>query len=213
MRLLIVTAVRAEAAAIPAHPDVTTIAGGIGRTNAAAATTQALLRRQGFDMVISAGVAGALPGAGLAVGAALVASSCIYVEEGLVTRRGFSDIEAMGLSLGDFAGNVVPVDEEMLERLGAVLPVGPIATVATCSGTDEAAAEVEQRTNAMAEAMEGAAVVHAARRLGVPAIEVRTISNRTGDRDQQGWDLDAALGALGSTMSTVFAALIPDQTT
>ena len=44
--------------------------------------------------------------------------------------------------------------------------------------------------------MEGAAVVHAARRLHLPAIELRTISNTTGDRDRQHWDLPGALDAM-----------------
>jgi len=48
----------------------------------------------------------------------------------------------------------------------------------------------------MAEAMEGAAVVHAARRAGVPAIEIRSISNATGDRAKQQWNIAAAFAAL-----------------
>lgn len=106
-------------------------------------------------------------------------------------------MSGMGFSLGDFAGNAVPVDQQLLEVLGDEFAIGPIATVATCSGTDAAAAEVERRTGALAEAMEGAAVVHAALRLNVPAIELRTISNTTGDRARQRWDLAAGLEALG----------------
>jgi nucleoside phosphorylase len=49
--------------------------------------------------------------------------------------------------------------------------------------------------------MEGAAVVHAARRQRVPAIELRVISNTTGDREGQRWDLSAALTALGISVA------------
>jgi nucleoside phosphorylase len=45
--------------------------------------------------------------------------------------------------------------------------------------------------------MEGAAVVHAARRMKAPAIELRAISNTCGDRASQIWDLQAGLDALG----------------
>jgi futalosine hydrolase len=89
------------------------------------------------------------------------------------------------------------VDGRLLEVLGGAFRMGPLATVATCSGTDEAARAVARRTDALAEAMEGAAVVHAARRLGVPAIELRAISNMTGDRAAQQWDLSRGLDALG----------------
>jgi futalosine hydrolase len=213
VRLLIVTSVEAEARAIGVIENASIVVSGIGRTNAAAATTEVIVRswnRGGtpFDAVINAGIAGALPGSGLNIGECLVASQCIYAEEGIVTSKGFATLQAMGFSLGDFEGNAVPVDEELLDLLGSEFPIGPIATVATCSGTKDAAAEIVRRTGgALAEAMEGAAVVHAARRLKVPAIEIRTISNTTGDRASQQWDIAGAMTALGEAMRRVGKSL------
>lgn len=206
MRTLIVVAVEAEARAIgtPAMTDV--VIAGLGRTNAAAATTEAIVRASidghGFDRVLSAGVAGSLPG-GPGIGDAVIATSCLYVEEGLVTPDGFGDMTALGFPLGDFDGNAVPVDASWVRSVSESMTRGGIATVATCSGTDEAAASVVARTGAIAEAMEGAAVVHAARRLGVPGLEVRVISNTTGDRSSQHWDLPAALAVLGGAVRSV----------
>ncbi|MFO0875107.1 MAG: futalosine hydrolase [Phycisphaerales bacterium] len=200
MRLLVITAVEAEAAAIGTHADVVVVAGGVGRTNAACATTEAILRRGPFDGAINAGIAGALPGAGLGIGDVVVASECVYVEEGIATPDGFLDMRGLRFALGDFEGNRVPVDPAMLAAIRGAFRSGPIATVATCSGTDSAAAEVVRRTSALAEAMEGAAVVHAARRLGVPAIELRAVSNSTGDRDRQQWDAKRAFAALGPAL-------------
>lgn len=194
-RLLIIVSVDKEAEAIGAIDCAEIVVGGIGRTNAAAATTETLLTRGPFDGVINAGIAGALPGGGLEIGDLVIASSCIYVEEGLLTPSGFVTMDAMGFALGDFAGNSVPVSDAMLDAADS-LQVGPIATVATCSGTDAAAHEVVMRTGALAEAMEGAAVVHAARRLRVPAIEVRAISNTTGERTAQTWNIAAAFASL-----------------
>jgi futalosine hydrolase len=212
VRVLIVTAVPAEARAIGRPADARVVVAGIGRTNAAAATTEAIVRAaesaaSTYDCVISAGVAGALPGGDLAVGNVIVASACVYAEEGLVTAHGHVGIEAMGFGLGDFPGNAVPVDPALLEILGATFSIGAIATVATCSGTDAAAAEIARRTGARAEAMEGAAVVHAARRLRVPAIELRAISNRAGARSRQEWDLPRALEALGAAVDNAIALL------
>jgi len=116
-------------------------------------------------------------------------------------------MDSLGFKLGDFDGNSVPVDESMLERLSGDFGIGPIATVATCSGTDAAAAEVARRTGALAEAMEGAAVVHAARRLHVPAIELRSISNTTGDRARQQWDLALALRSLSAAVQKAVSLL------
>ncbi len=197
MRLLIVTSVQAEAEAIGSIDDARLVVSGIGRTNAAAATTEAIIRDGPFGLVVCAGVAGVLPEGGLSIAETVVATACVYFEEGVMTPGGFENIAAMGFALGDFEGNVVPVDTEALSRLGDHFRRGPIATIATCSGSDEAAREVVQRTGAVAEAMEGAAVVHAAHRLGIGALELRTISNTTGNRPQQVWRLDDALAALG----------------
>ena len=210
MNILIITAVDAEARVIGSIDGASIIVSGVGRTNAAAATTEAILnhwKRGGVDAVISAGVAGALPGSNLNIRDTLLASSCIYMEEGIVTAKGFANMAGLGFPLGDFEGNAVPVDEQLLDRLSPLCAMGPIATVATCSGTDAAAAEVVRRTGALAEAMEGAAVVHAARRLKVPAIEIRAISNTTGDRAGQQWDLQRGFASLGEALRKAVAVL------
>lgn len=195
MRVLVVVAVEREAAALRHAFDHVVVA-GIGRVNAAAATTEALINDGPFDAVLSAGIAGVLPGASLELGELVVANACVYCEEGVITPDGFRTMDTFGFPLGAFEGNRVPVDE----RLAAIAPTGAqrggIATVATCSGTDSAAHAVAARTHCVAEAMEGAAVVHAALRLGVPGIEIRAISNTTGDRAMQRWDLDRACAAL-----------------
>ncbi len=204
-RTLVVVAVEAERSALGAAclaaPTVEVVVAGIGRTNAAAATAQAvaLAAASGrpFTAVVSVGIAGALPGSNLAPGTLVVADACVYAEEGIELPGGFGDMRALGFALGDFEGNRVPVDGGLLRAFGALGPADAIATVATCSGTDAAADRVRLRTAAIAEAMEGAAVVHAARRAGVPAIEIRAISNTTGDRPAQRWDIPRALAALG----------------
>lgn len=85
--------------------------------------------------------------------------------------------------------------------------VGRIATVSTCSGTDAAAGEVVRRTGAIVEAMEGAAVGLVAHRLGVRFGEVRVVSNTTGSRTRQVWDLRGALARLSDVASALPAAL------
>ena len=206
-KVVIITSVDAEAEAIGMIAKTEVIVSGVGRTNAAIATTEAILRNSEVGYIINAGVAGALPGSGLEVGDCVAASSCIYFEEGIITPSGFQTTEEMGFPLDQFFGNAVP-PESMLVQIASRefgWQWGPIATVATCSGTDAAAKEVVTRTGAIAEAMEGAAVVHAARRFGKPAIELRVISNTTGNRDKQMWNLKRALNVLGERVGE-FAA-------
>lgn len=195
MRILWVAAVEREAASLRGVEGEVVVA-GIGRTNAAAATTESILGRGPFDLVVSVGVAGALPRSGLELGDLVVAESCVYMEEGILEPGGFRTLAEMGLALGPFEGNRVPVCGSVASLAPADARRGAIATVATCSGSDAAAEEVVRRTGAIAEAMEGAAVVHAARRLGVAAGEIRAISNTTGDRARQRWDLERACASL-----------------
>ncbi|MCH2133991.1 MAG: futalosine hydrolase [Phycisphaerales bacterium] len=207
MTVLVVTAVEAEAKALAMPGHVMVVVGGIGRVNAAAAATEAILRNPGVTAVISAGVAGILPGADLRIGDTLLADSCVYAEEGIETPGGFQDMTGLGFPLGDFPGNRVPVDPVLLESCRSDFPTAPIATVATCSGTTARAQLIARQTGAAAEAMEGAAVVHAARRLGLPALEIRAMSNTTGDRQDQQWDLQAGLAALGDAVEKVVSGI------
>lgn len=182
---------------------------GVGKVNAAAATA-ALANPGRHAAVVSIGIAGALPGSGLNIGDVVAASACVYADEGLLTPAGFQDCATVGFGLGPWSnqgavgGSVIPVSELLLGWMGLLTPrLVRIATVSTCSGTDALAAEVVRRTGAAAEGMEGAAVAHVAARLGVPAGELRAISNTTGDRDQQRWDLRAALQALEQAVGRV----------
>ena len=205
-----VCAVDAERACCDGMHHTRAIAGGVGRTNAAAATTRALIEEGPFEAVLSVGVAGSLPGIEPALdpGALVIGSESVYHEEGLLAPEGFRDMNGLGFPLGPFEGNRIPADPGLLGSLRPLGTCGPIATVASCSGTDDAALEVRRRTSALVEAMEGAAVLHAALLQGVPAIELRAVSNTTGDRDQQVWDLPAAFEALATTLPLVEARLL-----
>jgi futalosine hydrolase len=185
---------------------------GVGKTNAAAAAARFLdpARHAG---VLSVGIAGALPGSGLLLGDAVLAEACVYADEGVQSDTGFRDLPAMGFPLGPFAGSAAPTDAALTRALAADLAsaepapprVGRVATVSTCSGTDALAAEVARRTGAIAEAMEGAAIAHVAARLGVPAGELRVISNTTGSRATQRWDIPLALARLRAIAARLHA--------
>ena len=177
---------------------------GVGKAQSAAGTVWAFdpARHAG---VLSVGVAGVLPGGGFDLCDALLASRSLFGDEGLDTPDGFRAIESLGFAAGSFGktGNgPTPAWREMVRPL--VDGEGIVATVSTCSGRDGRADELARRTGASAEAMEGAAIAAVLGRLstGLPAFaEVRVISNTTGDRAGQRWDLDGALARLGRVVS------------
>lgn len=157
--------------------------------------------------VLSIGIAGSLPGSWLEIGSTVLADPSLLADEGVLGPKGFLGLAEMG-----FGADSAPVYADDRSKT-ALLPVvdssAPIATVSVCSGLDAWAAEIAHRTGASAEAMEGAAAGMVARRIDPAArfAEVRVISNSTGDRDRQQWDLDKALDRLRSIIGPVVAAL------
>ena len=187
MRVLLVTAVDAERDAI-GLPD--TVVSGIGPA-AAAAATSAALAAGGYDLVISAGIAGGF--APLGVTDIAVAATIAHADLGRELPDGF---EPVPTAIADYA--VAPaVAVELADRTGGHL--GTIVTVSTVTGTAATADRlVERYPDAVAEAMEGAGVAAAAARHGVPVAEVRAISNLVGPRGD--WQLARALEALGTAV-------------
>lgn len=173
---------------------------GVGKANAAAATARALDPGR-HAAVLSVGVCGALPGSGLEVGSAVAGTASVNADEGIaLPGGGFETCTEMGFPTTE-ADDAVPTDPRVLRVLEPACDIaGAIATVSTCSGTDELARAVRARTGAVAEAMEGAAVGRVAEVVGVAFGELRVVSNQTGDRDKQVWELGRAFARLGEVL-------------
>jgi nucleoside phosphorylase len=70
-----------------------------------------------------------------------------------------------------------------------VLPDAPLVTIGT-------SARIGGTSDCDVEAMEGFAVLRAADLAGIPAIEVRSISNEIEERDRTRWHFDHAFAAI-----------------
>ncbi len=183
-------------------PRVDLVFTGVGKANAAGAVARVLDpdRHRG---VLSAGIAGAMPGSGCGLGDVVCASVSVFADEGVQMPDGFQSCAQMGFSPFDACSDAITHDSRVIDWLDPFCDyLGPIACVSACSGTDRLADEVVSRTGAIAEAMEGAGVSLAAHRIDRSVLtgEVRVISNTVGDRDRQQWDLDGALAKLGSVL-------------
>ena len=174
--LLVVAATGRELGAVEGAK---TLACGIGPVEAAAATARELAERRP-DAVLHVGIAGAR---GLPIGTAVVGTEAVY-----------ADISA-AIPVVDGA---LP-DARLLAALRDALPslrALPIATSARVGGT--AAAYV-------VEAMEGFAVLRAAELAGVPAVEVRVVSNEIDEPDRTNWRFAEALDALSELLPRLVA--------
>lgn len=185
-------------------PRVDLLRSGVGKSNAAGATGAILAARE-HGAVLSLGVAGAYADPDgvprLAIGSVVVATGHLLVDEGVQTPDGFVPLSKVGFATG-LSGDAVQADPAMLHALTqSGWAQAPIATVSSCSGTTAQANRIAASTGAWAEGMEGAAVALVAARLGVHYAEIRVISNTTGDRERQQWNLGLALARLAEICS------------
>lgn len=205
-----------------------TLCTGVGKANAAGAVA-ALAPSQGLTGVVLLGLAGSLPGrTPPQLLDAILATRCVFADEGVGQEEGFSSMRAEGFPLfPQHAASAEQTDADcdaclpsthMLQWLSPLADrKGPIATVSTCSGSDALAQATAKRTGAIAEAMEGAAVGLALDRLVAAGLvdtpplfgELRVISNTTGDRDRQRWKLEESLQALAPLAREVRELCLP----
>jgi futalosine hydrolase len=175
--ILVVAATERELAGANGVP---TLACGIGPVDAAAATAQALAV-QPPSILLHVGIAGAR---GIAAPELVIGSASVY-----------EDAAAGAL----VPGRVEP-DTGLVERARRALPeahVLPIGTSARVGGT----------SGCTVEAMEGFAVLRAAELAGIPAVEVRAVSNEIDEPDRARWHFDAALSALERALPLLLAEL------
>jgi futalosine hydrolase len=87
----------------------------------------------------------------------------------------------------------------LLAEARRVLPEAHVLPIAT-------SARVGGGSVCEVEAMEGFGVLRAAARAGVPALEVRAVSNAVGERDRALWRIDDALAALAASVPRLIEA-------
>jgi nucleoside phosphorylase len=152
---------------------------GIGPVEAALQTARALGELRP-DAVLHIGIAGAH---GIEPPAIVIGSESVY-----------SDVVDPSSALPRIER--VSPDASLLARVRAALPEAHVLPIAT-SGKVGSGAGCE------VEAMEGFGVLRACALAGVPAVEIRAISNAPGEPDRSKWRFDDAFAALGAAVARV----------
>ena len=154
-----------------------TVICGIGPVEAAAATARALAEERP-SAVLHVGIAGAR---GLDPLTLVIGSEAVYC---------------------DAAGPFVPAralpDGALVARLRDAFPDAAVQTIGT-------SARVGGSHGVEVEAMEGFAVLRACELAGVPAVEVRVVSNEIDEPDRALWHFDAAFAALAEALPRLVA--------
>src|SRR5271165_279515 len=95
-------------------PHLPVIVTGVGAVNAACALTR-FLEREGARVVLSCGIGGAYPDAGLPLATAVWARSECYGDLGAASDCGFLDMRALGFPVigGPVIGGLAPVYNQL----------------------------------------------------------------------------------------------------
>ena len=194
--ILLVSAVEAELDFWRPRDGVERLATGVGPVEASCSVATALAQRP-YQLVVNAGIAGTFGGA------ARIGDGVVVVNETieLALESGAPLALPLGIELVDRArsdpGLVGRLSAKGFEALRGI-------TVTRVTSSEATAARLAHRFDAQVESMEGFAVLRAAERAGVPAIEIRGISNRCGDREASGWDFAAGVAGLQRVLGALF---------
>ena len=178
--LLVVAATERELAAV-AGAD--TLCCGIGPVESALQTARALAARRP-DAVLHIGIAGAR---GIEPPSLVLGSESVYCD---VLDPAFTMPRV----------ERVRPDARLLAAARGALPEALVLPIATC-------AKVGGGDGCDVEAMEGFGVLRAAELAGIPALELRVVSNPVGEVDRQNWRIPDALAALASAVEKLVGAL------
>lgn len=189
----------AQGSAAPSEPDAAQASAASSRPGPLAGTGLT----PAYTLVVSAGIGGGFPGRA-DVGSLVVADAMVAADLGSQTPDGFLSVDELGFGSSRVAADAVLAARlrHELQRAGLAVSGGMAVTVSTATGTAETAAELLRRVpDASAEGMEGFGVATAAQQFGIPALELRAISNAVGPRDRDAWRIKDALDALQAASS------------
>ena len=159
---------------------------GVGPVEAAAGTAAAIAR-VAPAIVLHVGIAGARRHRALPPATLVIGDSAHYSDLGVDARWAPNTIRADAALLA--------IAQQTLPQ-AITLPIGTSARIGGTSTTD-------------VEAMEGFAVLRAAALAGVPALEVRAISNEIEEPDRSRWQFDAAFAAITAATAPLVQAFLP----
>jgi len=173
-RVLLVAATERELVAVEgADP----LCCGIGPVEAALATAHALAAQR-HGVVLHVAIAGATS---LEPGTIVIGTEAVYCDV-IDANATLPRVDRIGVA------------PDLVARVREALPEAQAMPIATC-------ARVGGGALCEVEAMEGFGVLRACALAGVPAVELRAVSNEVGEADRSKWRFDDALAALADAVA------------
>jgi futalosine hydrolase len=194
MKILLVAATEEEIrpfreASFDTHK-VNYLVAGIGMTSTAYTLTKEL-NRNTYDLCINIGLAGAFDRK-LNIGEVVEVVEDWFTELGAEDGDEFLSLQQMGLA------GIVRVASTQHAISSSLLPFRNVKgiTVNTVHGNDISIEKIISRFHPQIETMEGAAFIYVCSQEGIPALQLRSISNYVERRNRDAWNIPLALTTL-----------------
>ena len=213
MKSLIVSATESEIAPFLSHfrfkmgsnylngNQVVVLIGGVGMV-ATAFSMGGVLAKKSFDFALNAGIAGSF-NEGLGLGEVVQVTEDCFSELGAMDGPSFLSIDQLGFGNAMMA----PLSSESLDILLPSEKKIRGITVNCVHGSDEEIVSIKKRLCPDIETMEGAAFFYACNQVGLPAVQLRSISNYVERRDKSKWNIPLAIETLNERLINLYTAI------
>jgi futalosine hydrolase len=185
--------------------DIDILITGIGATFTTFFLTQALLESS-YSFVVNAGIAGSLSER-YKIGDVVNVVEEEFADLGIEKEQEFLTLFDSGFLRSDefpFENRTLKGDNH---NLAEFLPRVKGITSNISHGRESSIQELKNRFSANVVSMEGAAVFYVCRWLGIPFLQIRSISNMVVPRSLSKWDIPLALENLKNELLKVFQEL------
>jgi futalosine hydrolase len=183
------------------HPKSVILITGVGMVATAFALGQHMATHH-YDLAINLGIAGSFD-RNIPLGEVVEVVQDTFTELGAEDDTRFLTLDSLGFGKTTFETQARLADYYTAQQLWQVTA----ATVNTVHGADESIARLHKRSAPQLESMEGAAFFYACEQAGVPALQIRAVSNYVEKRNRDAWKIGLAVKNLNTFAVNLLSVL------
>lgn len=143
------------------------------------------LAQNQYDLVINLGIAGSFD-RNISLGEVVEITEDTFAELGAEDGEAFITIDQLGFGESVFPSTYALPASFNIKKARAI-------TVNTVHGNEASIQKLNNRIHAQIESMEGAAFFYACKQAGVPALQIRAVSNYVEKRNRDAWQIGLAV--------------------
>jgi futalosine hydrolase len=191
MRILIVAATEPEISKLKESslPNTTFLMTGAGMVATAYELGKHFATNQ-YDLAINLGIAGSFD-RNIPLGEVVEIIRDTFAELGAEDGEHFITIDQLGFGESSFTSTYSLPQSLGIKKANAI-------TVNTVHGNEASIQKLNSRVEAQIESMEGAAFFYACKQAGVPAVQIRAVSNYVEKRNRDAWQIGLAVKNLNT---------------